>query len=111
MKEETQIIKEYVKNNKLSKEYKKEIDNIIDKHKDEDNNELDIIQNLLFYLQNRALKYCESDKLTEIQKDSILKICPCCERGKLHPVEGEEENYLWCDTCDLSMDSNGGYIN
>lgn len=54
--------------------------------------------------------------LTEIQKEALKKPCPHCEEGTLREVEGTEsnegeilENYLWCDTCDLSMDGSGGY--
>ena len=56
--------------------------------------------------------------LTKIQRIAIKKPCPNCKEGKLHEVEGidnedEEtslkENYLWCNTCLLSMDGDGGY--
>ncbi len=55
--------------------------------------------------------------LTDIQKEAIKKPCPHCEVGKLREVEGNDtdeetgikENYLWCDSCDLSMDGSGGY--
>jgi len=38
------------------------------------------------------------------------KKCPECG-GKLHEVESpeSEEIYLWCDSCDVSIDSSGGY--
>jgi uncharacterized protein (DUF983 family) len=55
-------------------------------------------------------------KLTKTQQEAIKKPCPNCKKGKLYIVEGTEdtdgiikENYLWCDTCDLSMDGSGGY--
>ena len=56
--------------------------------------------------------------LTTIQREAIKKPCPHCGEGKLHEVEGIDnedeltgtrENYLWCNTCLLSMDGDGGY--
>lgn len=55
--------------------------------------------------------------LTSIQKEALKNNCPHCEEGKLHPVKGLDEdeisgtteNYLWCNTCLLSMDGSGGY--
>ena len=56
--------------------------------------------------------------LTAIQQEAIKKLCPHCEVGKLREVEGVDnedeetgtrENYLWCDSCLLSMDGDGGY--
>ncbi len=57
--------------------------------------------------------------LTEIQKEALKHKCPACGEGELHEVEGNScdengeviENYLWCNNCDLSMDSCGGYTN
>lgn len=48
-------------------------------------------------------------ELTKIQKEALKNKCPHCEIGDLHEVDGEEEQYLWCNNCDLSMDSDGGY--
>ena len=48
--------------------------------------------------------------LTKIQEEALKKPCPNCEVGELHEVEGETEDVLWCNNCDLSMDSDGGYI-
>ena len=50
-------------------------------------------------------------KLTAIQKKYMKEGCPACETGKLHEVDGENEIYLWCNNCDCSMDSSGGYTN
>ena len=49
-------------------------------------------------------------KLSKIQKEYLKKGCPECS-GRLKPVDdtGSEEVYLWCENCDVSMDSNGGY--
>ncbi len=53
--------------------------------------------------------------LTKIQQKAIKHPCPHCEDGQLHEVQGLEtnegikENYLWCNSCLLSMDSSGGY--
>lgn len=49
-------------------------------------------------------------ELSKIQKEALKKPCPNCENGKLHEVDGESEQYLWCNNCDLSMDSSGGFI-
>jgi hypothetical protein len=51
---------------------------------------------------------------TKIQREALKKPCPHCEVGKLRIVnetdgEIESEVYLWCDSCELSMDSDGGY--
>lgn len=52
-------------------------------------------------------------KLSNIQKKALFKKCPHCHYGSLHAVEGNDEeideDYLWCNCCDLSMDSDGGY--
>jgi uncharacterized protein (DUF983 family) len=48
-------------------------------------------------------------ELSDIQKEAIQKKCPHCEVGELHEVDGDVEQYLWCNNCDLSMDSCGGY--
>lgn len=61
--------------------------------------------------KKKILKECEAWDLSDIQKESLMTTCPACEEGFLHPVGGEGEDYLWCDTCDLSMDSDGGYTN
>lgn len=49
-------------------------------------------------------------KLTPIQKKYMKEGCPEC-KGKMHPVENIDgtEVYLWCNDCDVSMDSDGGY--
>ena len=56
--------------------------------------------------------------LTKIQQEALKKPCPHCEIGKLREVEsydgepnedGDIENVLWCNNCDLSMDGSGGY--
>ena len=55
--------------------------------------------------------------LTTVQQEAIKKPCPHCGEGKLHEVEGindgaencTPENYLWCNTCLLSMDGGGSY--
>ena len=54
--------------------------------------------------------------LTDIQKKYLSKPCPHCETGKLREVDGNtdeetgtQENYLWCNNCDLSMDGSGVY--
>ena len=51
------------------------------------------------------------NKLSDIQKEALKHKCPHCEIGELHEVDGETEQYLWCNNCDLSMDSDGGYTN
>ena len=50
-------------------------------------------------------------KLSKIQKETLKKGCPECKSKKLHGVTDPEsdEEYLWCDNCDVSMDSSGGY--
>lgn len=50
-------------------------------------------------------------KLSDIQKKAIKEKCPHCEQGELHEVPNPDdtEMYLWCNNCDLSMDSSGGY--
>ncbi len=51
-------------------------------------------------------------KLNEKTTNMKTFECPHCEKGDLRPVPIQEskEVSLWCDTCDLSMDSSGGYI-
>lgn len=51
--------------------------------------------------------------LTRIQKKALFKRCPACGNDYLHAVgdDDDAENYLWCNACDLSMDSDGGYTN
>lgn len=51
-------------------------------------------------------------KLSQVQLEAIMSRCPHCERGELHATQDQEtgETYLWCNACDLSMDSDGGYI-
>lgn len=53
------------------------------------------------------------NELTEIQKEALNNPCPSCGEGKLREVENQDsnENSLWCDSCDLSMDGSGGYTN
>lgn len=82
-------------------------------------------------MQNRNMKYLQQIKsivfdlkyykLTRIQKIALFKKCCACGIGYLHAVpsssgtsfidsdELDEEVYLWCNNCDLSMDSSGGY--
>ena len=95
---------------------------ITDKEKMRDFNELDKEEFLKVYsylteeeYYNTKLLYWREEvkDLSEIQKEYMIKKCPHCEEGDLHPVPNQEseELYLWCDTCDLSMDSSGGYIN
>mgnify|MGYP001615165306 CR=1 FL=1 len=58
-------------------------------------------------------KLVSSGFLSAIQREYLKKPCPHCGTGELHEVDGGDnemhENYLWCNTCDLSMDSDGGY--
>lgn len=49
--------------------------------------------------------------LSTIQKKIIKHKCPACKKGKLHKVTGETEDYLWCNMCYCSVDSDGGYTN
>lgn len=51
----------------------------------------------------------EEKVLSEIQKEYLIKGCPECG-GTMHEVESpdSEEIYLWCNSCDVSMDSDGG---
>lgn len=49
--------------------------------------------------------------LSTIQKEIIKHKCPACEEGELHQVGGETEDYLWCNMCYCSVDSDGGYTN
>ena len=46
--------------------------------------------------------------IADIQKEYLKKGCPECG-SSMHEVEGETETFLWCDNCDVSMDSDGGY--
>jgi hypothetical protein len=50
--------------------------------------------------------------LSKGQKKFLFKRCPHCEWGYLHavPDNNDIETYLWCNNCDLSMDSDCGYI-
>jgi len=50
-------------------------------------------------------------ELTAIQKEMLKKKCPACGEGDLHEVTGETEQYLYCNNCLCSVDSDGGYIN
>jgi len=55
----------------------------------------------------------ENYNLSKAQLKAIKKICPHCEDGRLHAVDSpdsENQIVLWCNNCDLSMDSSGGYI-
>ena len=49
--------------------------------------------------------------LSRGQKKCLFKKCPHCGEGYLHAVPDNRdiETYLWCDCCDLSMDSDCGY--
>jgi len=51
-------------------------------------------------------------KITEIQKKYLKEGCPECG-SSMHevPNNDDSEMYLWCDQCDVSMDSDGGYTN
>jgi len=51
------------------------------------------------------------NKLSKIQKKMIKEKCPACGEGKLHEVDGDGEQYLWCNNCDCSVDGGGGYTN
>lgn len=59
-----------------------------------------------------------SKKLTDIQKEWLKMPCPECG-GTLREVDGvdsgfdgeESEQFLWCNSCLLSMDGSGGYTN
>lgn len=54
------------------------------------------------------------DELSDIQIEMLDKKCPACGIGDLHPVgQGDDDNEtcLWCNNCDCSIDSSGGYIN
>ena len=51
------------------------------------------------------------NELTKIQKKMIKEKCPACGSGELHEVAGDGEQYLWCNNCDCSVDSSGGYTN
>jgi len=53
-------------------------------------------------------------ELSRIQKKMLKEKCPACGEGELHAIQGngdEGENYLWCNKCDCSVDSTGGYTN
>ena len=52
-------------------------------------------------------------KLSKIQEKTKKKGCPECESKSMHevPNNNDTEMYLWCDNCDVSMDSDGGYTN
>lgn len=45
-----------------------------------------------------------------ISSTEVFAKCPECE-GDMHEVPDPEsgEIYLWCNNCDVSMDSDGGY--
>lgn len=49
--------------------------------------------------------------LSKIQQEWLLKACPECGMGQMRVNLGETENTLWCDNCDLLMDSDGDYTN
>ena len=51
------------------------------------------------------------NKLSKIQLAMIKEKCPACGEGELHEVDGDGEQYLWCNNCDCSVDSDGGYTN
>lgn len=63
------------------------------------------------YVHETAIKQLleHENTLSPIQQEYLTKKCPHCGEGELHEVDGETEQYLWCNTCDLSMDSDGGY--
>ena len=43
-----------------------------------------------------------------LKNKKLPKCCPECG-GKLREVDGDNETLLWCEDCDVSMDSSGGY--
>ncbi len=50
--------------------------------------------------------------MTKIQKDMLKKPCPACKRGTLRVVaeeDDDQETVLWCNCCDISVDTSGGY--
>ena len=49
-------------------------------------------------------------ELTEVQEEYLRNGCPECE-STVHEVPDTDstELYLWCDICDVSIDSDGGY--
>ena len=47
--------------------------------------------------------------MTEKQKQFNNK-CPEC-KGRLNEVEPENEVLLWCEDCDVCIDSDGGITN
>ncbi len=49
------------------------------------------------------------NELSKIQLAMIKEKCPACGEGKLHEIDGDGEQYLWCDNCDCSVDGDGGY--
>ena len=61
-------------------------------------------------------QYYEKDphfkEFTKIQIETLKNGCPECGE-KLHgvPNNNNTEIYLWCEGCDVSMDSDGGYTN
>jgi len=51
--------------------------------------------------------------ITKVQKEMLKEKCPACKFGKLRVVAKEDEDQetcLWCDWCDCSVDTSGGYI-
>jgi ssDNA-binding Zn-finger/Zn-ribbon topoisomerase 1 len=83
---------------------------------DNDNGEAEQLEkdyNLLFNFISEPEACIKSAKAWRtIQEEALTKPCPNCHTGELHEVEGTdgvEENMLWCNNCDLSMDSDGGY--
>lgn len=51
-------------------------------------------------------------KMSELQEKMVKEPCPNCG-GNLYPVgEGDtdQEVCLWCDTCDIAIDTTGGYL-
>lgn len=52
-------------------------------------------------------------KLTKIQEEAFNKSCPNCKQiNWAHVIQNTEETelYLWCHNCEISMDSDGGFI-
>ncbi len=50
-------------------------------------------------------------KLTQVQKALLEKPCPQCKVKELGVVvTGENEVCLHCYTCDINIDSSGGYV-
>jgi len=60
-------------------------------------------------LEKGLNKHMKKPKLSKIQREMLVGKCPHCGEGKLHPVDGEIEIYLYCNNCLCAVDSDGGY--